>query len=490
MAQRGARCSRRLLLSLVLPAALSALSIGAFLFLVPSTLVAATERTATAARLSLSGAERTPAQCEGASAADTWHSASDEAVRGPDEQPSTALLSGPDGVELVPGAGSFQEGQGGAAECTPPSGGAALQRWDLFRIFNPLHWHLYPKSRQPRRRKRAKRLVLTDGERREIQRVDAQILGAARELINTTGHSEVDRPGKIAFLFLTRGPMPLGRLWRRFFRGHQGEYVIHIHSSDVNHTAHGRAAAFRGFRVRGVPGVRIAWGSLTMVTATRRLLAAALHDLDVQRFVLLSETCIPVRNFTTIRDYLFSSHSSYIDSGRTGWRYNQKLSPVITRWQWHKGSQWFVLIRHHAELLVEDDLYFNQFDKAQFFIADEHYAQTVLPLLDPGRLIRRSLTFRQLEADSWHPLTYGKNNLTADFIRDIQQRRHPFIAIGAAREPAAAPPPLPPPPPPPLSDKDVCRDEAGEEQPCFLFARKFAPLAVGPLLRMSGILGF
>lgn len=38
------------------------------------------------------------------------------------------------------------------------------------------------------------------------------------------------RVPKIAFMFLTKGPLPLAPLWERFFRGHDERYSIYIHS--------------------------------------------------------------------------------------------------------------------------------------------------------------------------------------------------------------------------------------------------------------------
>lgn len=38
------------------------------------------------------------------------------------------------------------------------------------------------------------------------------------------------RKPKIAFMFLTRGPLPLAPLWERFFKGNEGLYSIYIHS--------------------------------------------------------------------------------------------------------------------------------------------------------------------------------------------------------------------------------------------------------------------
>lgn len=36
---------------------------------------------------------------------------------------------------------------------------------------------------------------------------------------------------KVAFMFLTKGPVHLALLWENFFKGHQGLYSIYVHSS-------------------------------------------------------------------------------------------------------------------------------------------------------------------------------------------------------------------------------------------------------------------
>ncbi|KAK7274758.1 hypothetical protein RIF29_15856 [Crotalaria pallida] len=43
--------------------------------------------------------------------------------------------------------------------------------------------------------------------------------------------------------------------------------------------------------------LEVAWGKFSMVEAEKRLLARALLDPDNQHFVLLSESCVPVRHF-------------------------------------------------------------------------------------------------------------------------------------------------------------------------------------------------
>lgn len=42
---------------------------------------------------------------------------------------------------------------------------------------------------------------------------------------------DVEGPQKVAFMFLTRGSLPLGLFWERFFNGHEGLFSIYLHTS-------------------------------------------------------------------------------------------------------------------------------------------------------------------------------------------------------------------------------------------------------------------
>ncbi|KAK7259389.1 hypothetical protein RIF29_24996 [Crotalaria pallida] len=53
----------------------------------------------------------------------------------------------------------------------------------------------------------------------------------------------------------------------------------------------------RYFAGRDIHSEPVAWGKFSMVEAEKRLLARALLDPDNQHFVLLSESCVPVRHF-------------------------------------------------------------------------------------------------------------------------------------------------------------------------------------------------
>ena len=105
---------------------------------------------------------------------------------------------------------------------------------------------------------------------------------------------------RVAFLFLTRGPLPHAPLWERFFLGHENEYVIHVHAAP-GFELNASTVASPVFYGRTVASpVVVEWGQMSVVAAERRLFASALLDSSVARLVLLSESCVPLRNFRRV----------------------------------------------------------------------------------------------------------------------------------------------------------------------------------------------
>ncbi|XP_048490432.1 glycosyltransferase BC10 isoform X2 [Beta vulgaris subsp. vulgaris] len=173
-------------------------------------------------------------------------------------------------------------------------------------------------------------------------------------------------PPKIAFLYLTRRHLPLDFLWGSFFEGADASsYSIYIHSEPgfVFDESTTRSPIFFGRQLSN--SIEVAWGQSSMIEAERLLLDAALDDPANQRFVLLSDSCVPLYNFSYIYHYVMESPRSFVDSflDKKDERYNPKMSPAIKEDKWRKGSQWFTLIRKHAEVVVDDELVFSVFRK-------------------------------------------------------------------------------------------------------------------------------
>nr|ADE76813.1 unknown [Picea sitchensis] len=272
-----------------------------------------------------------------------------------------------------------------------------------------------------------------------------------------------ERVPKIAFMFLTRGPLPFLPLWARFLRGHEGLYSIYVHplpsfTLNVSNTS--------PFYRREIPSQVVEWGEANMCDAETRLLANALLDFSNERFILLSETCIPVFNFSTIYNYLIKSKHSFVHSfddprpeGRG--RYNIKMAPEVTLSQWRKGSQWFEVHRKLAIDIISDTKYyqiFKAFCKPSCYI-DEHYIPTILSMQFGSLISNRSITWVDWSRGGSHPAMFGKDDITQEFMMSIR-------------------------------DVNNCTYNDQTMSLCFLFARKFSPSALDPLLNMSTHFGF
>ncbi|KAL9663290.1 hypothetical protein QQ045_028130 [Rhodiola kirilowii] len=147
----------------------------------------------------------------------------------------------------------------------------------------------------------------------------------------------------------------------------------------------------------------VSWGGANMIDAEKLLLNAALQDPANQRFVLLSDSCVPLYNFSFIYTYIMSSSRSFVDSfsGVSKGRYSLDMLPVIPVSKWRKGSQWITLIRKHAHIVANDTQVLDIFRKhckyhgyKSFCVPDEHYVATLLAVKElENDLERRTLTY-------------------------------------------------------------------------------------------------
>jgi hypothetical protein len=286
---------------------------------------------------------------------------------------------------------------------------------------------------------------------------DDELLWRASMVPQRPGKIPIARTPKVAFMFLTVGPLPLAPLWERFFLGHQKLFNIYVHSLPAFEPDEAPSSVFFG---RHIPSQEAKWGDISMCDAERRLLANALLDYDNERFVLLSETCAPLWNFTFSYNYLIKSHYSFVgvfdDPGPFGrGRYNERMLPEVTLQQWRKGAQWFEVNRELAIYIISDMKYypkFQEFCRPACYV-DEHYIPTMMYIEFAAQLANRSLTAVDWSRGGSHPGIYGHH--------DAQQ----YVNR--------------------MRGDQGCMYNAEPGHICYLFARKFAPNSLGPLLQHS-----
>ncbi|KAF8033063.1 hypothetical protein BT93_D1835 [Corymbia citriodora subsp. variegata] len=229
-----------------------------------------------------------------------------------------------------------------------------------------------------------------------------------------------ERTRKVAFLFLTKGPVPLAPLWEKFFEGHEGLYSVYVHSNPPWNETEPEGSVFHG---RRIPSKEVEWGKVSMIEAERRLLANALLDIANERFVLLSETCIPLFNFSTVYSYLINSTRTFVQAydlpGPVGrGRYSPAMSPRITVRDWRKGAQWFEMDRRLAIEVVADRTYFPLFQRhcKRPCYADEHYLPTLVHKRFGATNANRTLTWVDWSKGGPHPNRFVRNDVTVEFL--------------------------------------------------------------------------
>jgi hypothetical protein len=210
------------------------------------------------------------------------------------------------------------------------------------------------------------------------------------------------------------------------------------------------------------------WGKMSICDAERRLLANALLDISNERFILLSESCIPLYKFSLVYNYLMKSKYSYVgafdDPGPFGrGRYNPNMAPLVNITKWRKGSQWFEVNRKLAVNIVEDTAFYPKFEQycRPACYVDEHYFPTMLTIRAGSVLANRSITWTDWSRGGPHPATFGRSDITKEFFNRVHGR-------------------------------EKCKYNDRNSTLCVLFARKFAPSTLEPLLDMvnSKVLDF
>uniref|UniRef100_A0A1D1ZV90 Uncharacterized protein n=1 Tax=Auxenochlorella protothecoides TaxID=3075 RepID=A0A1D1ZV90_AUXPR len=238
---------------------------------------------------------------------------------------------------------------------------------------------------------------------------------------------------KVALLFLTRGDLYLSPAWRLWFQSAAGvvprtaarcsgvaseavragcpgpgptaaldlpdERMIdaqHLFTAYVHAPPSVNASEIQPlFRDRLIAArTETSWGSINLVYAARLLLWEAFRDPANTRFVLLSESDIPLYDARTFHHQLMqetlSKTSACPATAQDKYRWNKAMrSDQLGIRHWRKASQWFMLTREHAKVVLEDVHVFKQFEaycysgwdpdinKWRNCYSDEHYLATL-----------------------------------------------------------------------------------------------------------------
>jgi hypothetical protein len=183
---------------------------------------------------------------------------------------------------------------------------------------------------------------------------------------------------KIAFLFLTISGIYHEEYWQDFFRGNEQKYSIHVHSKyDLN-----THSWFKQFELPYK--MENSWART--MKCQIGMLKEALKDPDNQMFIFCSQNTLPLQSFDFIYDELISIGKSmfkheknpHMDPEDKGAYQQYRVLKPIPEEKQHKNSQWIILNRKHAQMMVNDEQIIRII--SCYPCDQEHYPSTFLAL--------------------------------------------------------------------------------------------------------------
>ncbi|XP_073290838.1 glycosyltransferase BC10-like [Primulina huaijiensis] len=246
---------------------------------------------------------------------------------------------------------------------------------------------------------------------------------------------------KIAFLFLTNTDLHFAPLWQLFFRNNEPLYNIYIHA-DPSSKITPPEGVFSG---RFIAAKKTQRANPSLVSAARRLLATALLDDPLNSyFALVSQHCIPLHSFKFMYNSLFLKpiadpspstpmYRSFIEIlshepqlwDRYVARGKNAMLPEVPFDRFRIGSQFFVLTRQHALVVIRDRRLWRKFRLPCFKVdscyPEEHYFPTLLSMEDPDGCTHHTLTRVDWTGSiGGHPHTYRHVEVSSTLIDQLR----------------------------------------------------------------------
>ena len=297
---------------------------------------------------------------------------------------------------------------------------------------------------------------------------DLTLFKKALKPCTTTSHLSTKNPTpKIAFLFLTNSDLSFAPLWERFFRGYSNLYNIYVHADPFSKVSNPDGI----FKDQFIPGKKTERGSPSLISAEKRLIARAILDDPFNHyFALVSQHCVPLHSFQYMYNTLFghsileaftaqSHHQSFIEilsqDPNLPDRYNARgentMLPEIPFEKFRVGSQFFVLAKRHAFLVLKDRKLWRKFKlpclNIESCYPEEHYFPTLLSMKDPRGCSQYTLTnVDWTDSFDGHPHLYQAEEVSPNLVHRLR-----------------------------LSNSSYS----------YLFARKFAPGCLKPLMEIA-----
>ncbi|KAL0417544.1 UNVERIFIED_CONTAM: Glycosyltransferase BC10 [Sesamum radiatum] len=179
-----------------------------------------------------------------------------------------------------------------------------------------------------------------------------------------------------------------------------------------------------------------------------------LDDPSNAYFALISQHCIPLHSFNYLYSFLFdlgrlsrnlefSSYIEILDNEPTLWdRYNARgenvMLPEVHFDEFRVGSQFFVLTRKHALMVIKDRKLWRKFKlpclNVDSCYPEEHYFPTMLSMQDPNGCTQYTLTrVNWTDSVNGHPHTYHPPEVSPELIYRLRESNSSYSYMFARK---------------------------------------------------------
>ena len=237
----------------------------------------------------------------------------------------------------------------------------------------------------------------------------------------------IQHPKKIAFMFLTINNMVKEGWWNAFFDGHEAFINIYNHAKFPKEVT--RKSILFSHHTR--KHIATKWADFSLVRATLIMMEEAIKDPCNVRFVLCSDSCVPIRPFQEFYNFLLSNditllkfNPNYKDTEDSRRRYIMfQGKHRVPRHKFKKQHQWCVFNRKAVIAILENyKRYVHEF--LPVFASDEHFFINLLS--DIGIPYRNyQITFVHFETGDSHPHKIIK--VTTDDIQRLCEKGFFFM---------------------------------------------------------------
>jgi len=230
---------------------------------------------------------------------------------------------------------------------------------------------------------------------------------------DTTENIDTKKPNKIAFLFLTYNNIKRPDIWNNFLDINSDKYInkftLYNHAKEPTKVSD----ILKGTQIKEY--IDTCWGCFGSVEANILMMKEALKDPLNKKFILMSETCVPVVSFDKLYNEIMKDDKSRINVkfyNNTVDRYDAIIDPPLKKDEFCKHSgQGLLFNRKHATLLVNSlDKFKNKWK--DMVCVDEHYFGNILKVLDQD--FNNNNNSNGCTFDLWNKYILNSNKINKD----------------------------------------------------------------------------